>query len=235
MKKRMLIVSGLVALILLLTPIIAFADAPTITVTGSATVTMKPEVATIRLGVSEQSETVLDGQQKCNKTISAIVEAMRAKGVADSDISVGYLSIYTNYNYDTVPYQVIGYNASHQLVIKTTEVEKAGELIDAALEAGANQVDGIEFGPLDNSEAYKKALSLAIQNATEKAQFIAAGYGKVVDEMKEMTEDGYAYGGVPGGMYAKMENDAGGGTHVLTGELEVTATINVQYTLKDAQ
>ncbi len=71
------------------------------------------------------------------------------------DISVSDLSVWGNYDYsDSQLQKLTGYTASHTLNIKTADMELVGPLVDAALDAGANQLQGVAFSVKDDDEAY---------------------------------------------------------------------------------
>jgi len=235
MKRLVVFVLSMILMLAACAP--AFAEEAantTIKISGLGTVSMKPEQAIIRLGVQEQADSVVKVQSTVNKKIADVVAALKDKGIAQEDISVGYLSVYTNYDYSTTPYTIVGYNASHQLLVKINDVSKAGEIIDVALAAGANQLDGIDFTSIDNSAAYKQALVLAIADANDKALAVAATYGKELGALVSVTEGvNYGYSAYPMGRYAKAEDSAGGSTEVLTGDLSVSASVDVTYELVD--
>ena len=163
----------MLALVLLLScTAYADEDAATITATGSGVVMVESDVATISLGVSEQSADVITAQNTVNQKI-AIRAALIDAGVDNVDINTDSLYIYANYDYSDGAQTVVGYNASNSLSVRTTEIDKVGALIDAAFAAGANQLNGVDFSKQDSSEAQAQALTIATQNAMSKAKTIA--------------------------------------------------------------
>lgn len=216
----------------------AQAVGPTVTVNGAGTVYQQPEQAVIMLGVQEYASSVVDAQSVVNEKINAVTQALTEAEIPREDISVGYLSIYSNYDYNTSPATIVGYTAQHQLVVKVSDIARAGEIIDIALKAGANQLDGINFAMKDNTNAYRQALELAISDAASKAETAAASYGKKLGRLVLMTEDpNYGYGSYDRGLYAKAEaEDASSGynpTEVVAGDLSIAASINATYELLD--
>lgn len=228
----------LVMLLTMATSVSGFAESidgrVKVEISGTGAVMMQPERAIIRLGVQEQAESVVNAQQAVNKKIAAIIATLEECGVTKENISVGYLSIYANYQYDTSPATIAGYCASHQLVIQTDDVAGVGKLVDAAILAGANQLDGIDFTVIDNSTAYKKAMELAIVNARDKALTIAAAYGKELGDLITVTESAnYTLYNAP--MALKGSGMADSETQIVAGDLSITATVNVVYELLDQE
>lgn len=217
-------------------PVVTQATNPSLTVNGTGTVYKQPDQAMVMLGVQENAETVVEAQEIVNEKISAVTQALVEAGVQREDISVGYLSIYSNYDYNNSPPTIVGYSAQHQLVIKVSDITGAGAIIDTALKAGANQLDGINFTLKDNTPAYRQALELAIEDAASKAEAAASAYGKKLGRLISMTEN-MSYGGsYESGLYAKAEaEDAAGGapTEVVAGDLSIAASINATYELID--
>lgn len=234
MKKFLLVV---LAVLLMAFPMTALADDDaSITVVGYGSVAVKPDVARITLGVSNQAETVSEGQNLCNKVIAKIIAALGEAGVPKDNIAVDRLSVYPMYDYSGSVAEQIGYTASHQLIIKTTDLENAGKIIDAALAAGANELSGVEFQLMDDSAAYKEALTLAAKNAADKAETLSAACGKEVGQIESVEEQnngsyGYYYN-APVAYKATEDNAGGAPTELLAGLLNVTATVTITYNLK---
>lgn len=211
------------------------ADGAQVTVNGTGIVTLKPDTATIILGVSETAKGAVQAQSTVNKKISAIKKALVKAGAKESDISVSDLSVWGNYDYSGGQEQkLVGYTASHTLNITVSDMGKVGPLIDASLSAGANQLQGVTFSVKNNDSAYDQALKLAVEKAREKAEVLAAASGVRLGAVRTLTEGtDYGYNPYPAAKYA--ENDMGAGaapTQVDTGMVTVSATVTVVYSLE---
>lgn len=230
MKQRIL---ALALALLLSLGTCALADGD-IQVTGRATVRVEPDLAIVSLGVQERNESVTDAQANCNEKINAIVEALLAAGVERTDISTDNYSIYADYSYDytTDTQTQNGYVASCTLAIKVRKVDEAGAIIDAAFQAGANQMGNIRFTLVDDSEARDKALELAVQDGMRKAGVIARAAGitlpRLPSELVENT-DYYYYSDVYNGVMLRDAAAGETGTSVQTGMLNITASVALSY------
>ena len=167
---------ALLAVALLLLPLAALADGATVTVSGTGMVAFRPDTALITLGVSESAKGAVDAQSIVNGKIDAIKKALAALGVADKDFAVGSVSLWESSDRKLLS-SAINYTASHTLTITTADMDAVRPLIDAALAAGANQLQGINFLVKRSSEAYDKALTLAVEKARAKAEVLAAAAG----------------------------------------------------------
>ena len=124
-----------------------------VTVSGSGETFVPADVAVISLGVSARDKEVLVAQAKVNESIAAIKEALIVAGVAEENINTDYINIYPIYNYNADMEELAAYNANSTLAVKVTKIAEVGKMIDTAFEAGANNLNGIEFSASDTSEA----------------------------------------------------------------------------------
>jgi len=227
-------------LILMLTLVLALGctayaeeSTATITATGSGVVMVESDVATISLGVSEQSADVITAQNTVNQKIAAIRAALIDAGVDNADINTDSLYIYANYDYSDGAQTVVGYNASNSLSIRTTEIDKVGNLIDVAFAAGANQLNGVNFSKQDSSEAQAQALTMATQNAMAKAKTIADAAGVRLLSIRSIEEgNSYSFDSGLNVMYARAEDSAAAfGTDVQAAMISVSANVTIEYVI----
>lgn len=214
----------------------AFADEAVLEVTGFGRVYMEANQASATLGYSVSGEDLAQLQQKCNATVAAICEALQQAGLDEKNISTNYIYVSPRYDYSTETEQLIGYSISNSLAIVTDKIDMIGTYIDAAFAAGANNFDSISFSAKDGTLARKNALKLAVEDAMEKAQVIAAASGKTLGDVVEIKEcpDSYSYNAVnAAAKSATMEfADAAMGTTVRASQVEVSANIQITYELK---
>ena len=222
----------LAVLLVLAVPAMAMAETA-VTVSGTGETFVPADVAVISLGVSARDKEVLVAQAKVNESIAAIKEALVAAGVAEENINTDYINIYPIYNYNTDMEELAAYNANSTLAVKVTAIGDVGKVIDAAFEAGANNLNGIEFSASDTSEAKAKALELAVEDAITKAEILAAAAGMKIAGINSIQEGGvYSYDRGVGYITKNMEAaamDSAAGTIVQSAKLAVTANITVIF------
>lgn len=210
----------------------ALADT-TITAAGTATVQAEPDMATVSVGVQESQADVAAAQRLVNEKLNAVVEALVGAGVAEEDIQTEYYNIYIDYSsyYDST--SETQYVASGMLQVTTRDVTRAGELIDIAFAAGANQIGGVSFGVQDMTSMQDRALELAVADGMRRARIIAAASGLTLPALPEAIEEGGIYSSYDGGTANAYAMDTAAGaesaTKLMGGMVSVTASVNVSY------
>lgn len=207
-------------------------------VTGSATVTLAPDTVTIRLGVNTKDQNVQTAQQQNAQIMETVKRAIFALGVEEKDVITDYFNVY---NYNTTDYSADGqpkkeyFVIEHMLRVTVRDLNQVGAVLDAAVNAGANQSSGIEFSSSKANEAYQKALARAVEDAAMKAQIMAAAAGKQLGDLLEMeARDSSYYAMRDYGisntyqLAASMKAD----TVISGGDIAVSATVNLEYAFR---
>lgn len=238
LRKWMIAVLAVTMLFALTTT--AMAADTTITVNGSGEALVPADTAVISLGVSARDKDVLNAQSRVNEAIAAIREAIIAAGIPEEDINTDYINIYAmyDYNYGEDQEQLTAYNANSTLAIRTEDMEKIGEIIDTAFEAGANTLNGINFSAKDTEKAQEAALKKAVADAKNKAQILAEASGLTIQGIAAINEGGtYSYDrGVWNNFAVKEEAsaaDAAYGTVVQAAKLTVSTSVVITYTVTE--
>ena len=162
---------------------------PSITVTGEATISAEPDQAQIDIGVVTQARTAPEAsKENAERVTRVLAELKKLLGKADEIKTSGY-SLTPNYRYPQggKP-EIVGYNASNTVRIKTTNLDLVGRLIDSAMQAGANNVNRLMFTLKDEQGAQLEALRAASAKAKTKAEAIAASLGLKIVKIASITE-----------------------------------------------
>ncbi|MFA5933141.1 MAG: SIMPL domain-containing protein [Microgenomates group bacterium] len=157
----------------------------TFDVTGEGKSTIKPDFATISAGVSATGTTTKEVQDKVNQIIGKVSESVKALGIDSKDIQTANYNINPTYDYSGGPQRITGYSANTNLTVKVRKIDEAGKVIDAATQAGANNVNNLGFDSTDTTSAENEARTKAVAAAKKKAEDAAkiAGFtlGKIVN------------------------------------------------------
>jgi uncharacterized protein YggE len=204
------------------------AAVPSVQANGSATITAKPDQAQLDVGVLTNGTTAQDASQQ-NASLSNTVQAALSK-VLGSAGTLQTVSYSITPRYSTTPNQpsvIIGYTAGNTVRVTTTDLSQIGPLIDAASQAGANNVGGLSFGLQNPDPLVQQALTQATKQALAHAAGIAAGLGGKLGAVLSAQE---------GSSYAPIfVGAAGAGTAVTTpvqsGTVTVYATVTIQVAL----
>lgn len=203
----------------------------TIQASGSATLYSNPDQAQIDLGVLTSAGTAQDSSQQNATLTAAVIAAVKTVlGSSGTLQTVGY-SITPRYSTSTGQTGVIvGYTTSNTIQVTTTDLSIIGKLIDAANQAGANNVGSLNFGLQDPEPKVQQALSQATKQAMAHAAAIATGLGGTLGAVIS-AQQGSAYTPV---IVPSVGAVAGGAvtTPVQTGTVSVYATVNVVVQLQ---
>ena len=151
--------------------------AHTITVMASGKVTVVPDVARVNLGVTVTKPTVKAVREAGAKSMTDIIAALKALGIADADIKTTSLSLYPQYGSGSTP-KIVGYQISEQIQVTVRDLDKAGDVVDTATAKGATDVNGIAFEVADPVKAQNDARAAAVAAARSSAAAMATA-GKV--------------------------------------------------------
>ena len=235
MMKRM--TAAILAMILMLAMSGAALADDTITVTGSATVQLEPDMVTVMLGVTATEDEVIAAQQKVNEAMAAVVAVLTGEELAIAPEDIATTEYYINeqyeYDYETSRSVMVGYEAAAMLSVCVRDIDRAGLVIDAAMQAGANRLNGVEFMSSDQTAARDQALTLAVQDGMRKAKVIAAAAGVNLPAIPSAIteESAQAYPMTSNALYAYAEAtaDTAGGTKLQAGLLNLTARVVLVY------
>jgi uncharacterized protein YggE len=203
------------------------ANGSTIVVVGTGTVKAKPDVAYINVGVQAHGATAQDAQNEASRLMAAVVAKLKALGIADKDIQTSGINVYPVT--DQSPDKITGYTATNTITVTVNEIDRAGEILDGAIGAGANTAGGISFGIKDPAPLQRQALGEAVKDARPKGDAIAQAMGVQITGIKSVTEDAAA-GPIPYPKLALPAAQGMGSTPVAPGELTITAQVTVVYT-----
>ena len=192
-----------------------------ITVSGNGSVAAVPTTAVFSFGVDTRAATARAALAANAREMREVIAAVKAAGGRQ----VGTQSVSLS--------QVLGPNnepsgfAASNIVTATVDVDRAGALIDAAVEAGANQVNGPMLSVADQGKLYRQALKAAMADARLSAETLATAAGRTLGKVTSVVEGG---GAMPVPMYEKAAvSDAG--TPIEAGTQQTTASITVTFAL----
>jgi len=231
--KRLIAMLGALALMLSFG---ALADAK-LNVSGTGTVYMEADRVSVQMGVRFGGQDVALLQRQANETVKKICESLEQAGLDKKDISTANIYLYPQYDYSGDVERIVGYTINNSLSVTTSDIESIGNYIDIAFAAGANTFDSISFSVKDDSAARKQALELAVQNAREKAEVIAAASGKRLGEIElisEGSQQDYYYTSNDGMnvVYSKEVVTEDAATTVRAAQVSVSAKVEICYELQ---
>jgi uncharacterized protein YggE len=160
-------------------------------VTGDSIVQAQPDTAILSISVVSQAKRALDAQQDNANKSDAVVRALKSATGAGAEIKTSGYSLQPQRVYkEGVPPAITGYEARNSVTVILSDLTKVGAVIDAASQAGANDVGSITFTLRKDRPAKDQALAEATREAVNKAQVIAQALGGRVVRVVEVAEEG---------------------------------------------
>jgi uncharacterized protein len=206
----------------------------TITVSGAADMLVKPDHATVNIGVDTSNKVTVRALEANTALMQKVLAAIREAGVKDSEIQTANFSISALHPPGRQSYEVdysvtTGYAVSNTLVVSVSDIAKVGEIIDAAVRSGANTTNSVTFEAKDQKALEDKVLAEAVRNARHNAEVMAAAEGAKVGKVVSMANSASTY------RYAAVSNRmayAAAPVPVMPGEVPVSAEVVVVFALE---
>lgn len=207
-------------------------DLRTINVQGQSLRVVQPNEAEIRFSVTTEDESADAASAENAETMQAVIAALEEYGEVQTE---GYrVDPVRDYGYfgEQRDLTIQFYRATNTVRLTSTDLESVGDAIDSALEAGANDVSGLNFELSEDAqnELRRELLSEAGENAKQKAESIASGLGLSVGKVQSVSEGSVYFPSNYRYASALMEDAAS--TPIQAEDLEVRASISVTYIIK---
>ena len=219
------LVAALVAVFAMPAGAASTGDASGLTVTGMGSVKVVPDVVTWSFGVQTNAATARDALRLNSTEVAKVIDALKAAGVAEKDIQTEQVSLFPRTNQDGT--QVVGYSASNSVSAIVRDLAKAGAVVDAAAEAGSNQISGPSLTVSDSERFYEQALNEAYVQALVKARRLAAKAGVRLGRPVQIVEGG-GQAPIPFTDGAK----AAAGVPIQPGTTEIQASVTVTFAIR---
>jgi len=201
----------------------AAAEAGGITVVGTASASSVPDRAELSFGVESQGRTAKAALAANAAEMRKVIAAVKAAG--GTDVKTQSVSLSPRYNEKN---EVQAFVAVNSVSATIRDVGKAGTLIDAAVNAGANQVYGPSLSRGDQTELYRQALKVAVANARANAQVLAAAANLSLGRVTAIVEGGGSPEPLP---YAANKAMALDSTPIEPGTQQTTANVTITFSV----
>jgi uncharacterized protein YggE len=163
----------------------------TVTVTGDARVTAQPDTAIVSASVVTQNRRAVEAQQQNAAQTTAVINALKRAAGSGAEIKTsGYALVPQRVYKENQPPTITGYEARNSISVTLSDLTKVGAAIDAATEAGANNIDGVSFTLRNDRAARGRALAEATREAIGKANTLAQALGGRVVRILSVHEGG---------------------------------------------
>jgi uncharacterized protein len=198
-----------------------------ITVGGDSIVQAQPDTAILTISVVTQARRAIDAQQENATKSDAVVQALKAAAGTGAEVKTSGYSVQPQRMYrENQPPTITGYEVRNTVTVTMGDLKKVANVIDAASQAGSNDIAGISFTLREDRPARDRALMQATQEAMSKAEMVARALGRKVTRIVEVQEEGFIRPPQPvyqGDVFmAKRESAA---TPIEVGSLDITSRV----------
>jgi len=213
-------------------PAAVASDGTLLSVSARAEASRVPDVASLSTGVVTQAADANAALAANATQMNKVMAAIKAAGIAEKDIQTSGISVNPQYRYqDDQPPTITGYQASNTVSIKVRKIDKLGQVLDALVASGANQVNGPSF-EIDQPEAvYDEARRAALEQAQRRAGMYAKTLGMQVRRIVSISEGGGFQPPQPMMMARAKAYDSAESSPVSPGETTLAANLDVVFEL----
>lgn len=209
------------------------ATGPVVEINVSESVSVAPDIATIGAGVTTMAPTATEALRQNSAEMQKVIARIKALGIADKDIQTTGINLNAQYDYDQATMRQVfrGYQAANRVSVILRKIDDAGRVLDALVEAGANDLNGPSFA-LENDDAAKDA---ARKRALERAQARAKAYADMLGyknaRVLAIAESIEGRGPMPEMSMMKISADVAAAPPVQPGMVAAGISLSITYEL----
>ncbi len=207
----------------------------TISVSATGEVYVKPDLGVMSFSVVTEKETVESALAENTEKMNKVISEIKNQGVEEKDLKTTSFNIYPRYEYKreqtllpSGERVLAGYEVIQRIEVKIRDLEKTGDIVATATEAGANQAGQLRFTVENEDEPRNEARKQAIDKAKEKAELLASQLGVDLAKIKSFSEDISNYP-----VFWAERGDAvglgGGSPEIETGENKIETSVTIVY------
>lgn len=203
---------------------------PHINVSGEGKVMVMPDQALVTIGVVNTGADAQDVKKKNDETVAAVIKYLKSIKLPESDYQTQRVNLNRNYDYDKKKYS---YVASQTITINLKDLSKYDTMMIGLMDAGVNNIQGVEFKTSKLAQYESEARVKAVENARKKADDYAGALGAKTGGPLMVTDNSQPYYPMPMREMAFKGAMADSAEQTLAiGEITITSNINVIYALE---
>lgn len=197
----------------------------TISVTGFGEAVGAPDTGTVQLGFSTSNTVIEQAMDESNSTLERLTQAVVALGIDPIDVQTTNFSVWPEDRYDPltgIPSGEKTYRVDNSINVKVRDLSLMPQVIQTALDNGANNLYGLNFSIDDTSQLAEQARASAVQDARVRAEQLASELGVSLGSARIASE---VYNNGYGPMIEAAYGLGGGGAPPIS---EGQLTVNIQ-------
>lgn len=204
----------------------------TITVSGRGTAVMTPDIAYVNIGVRTENADAAEAVAENNTRSQAVIDALLGLGIAEQDIRTTNFSIFPQQDFDPEGQpREVRYIVDNTVYVTVRDLETIGEVLNTAVEAGANSIYGIQFDVADKTEALSAARQQAVTDARTIAEELAEAAGVELGTVQTINQ---TVGTAPPPVYfdRAVAESAAASVPISAGEMQISVEVSVVYAIQ---
>jgi uncharacterized protein YggE len=203
-------------------------------ISATGETTRVPDIAIISAGVVTRAATARAALEQNAARMERVRAALKRAGIADRDIQTSNISLNPEYRYaENQAPKLVGYTASNQVSVRFRDIARSGDILDALVAEGANQINGPSLTIDKPEEALDEARTKALAAGRARAELYARSLGMRVVRLLSVSESGGSYP-VPPPMpvMAEARAQAAYATKIDPGEQKLSLTLGMTFELQ---
>lgn len=165
---------------------------PSLVTSGTGEAKVTPDRAAVMINVQTRATTAAAAASENARRTTAVLDALGKLGLPKSQLSTEGYTVYpeTRYDQNGQSPRVTGYVVTNTVRAETHRPEQSGTIIDAALGAGANMINGLSFYASSIDQPRREAIAAAVASARADAEAMARAAGGSLGSLLELSTQG---------------------------------------------
>lgn len=167
-----------------------------VSVSGTGTVSTKPDIANIAFGVRSDAKTAREALTENNRSMASVINALINEGIAEKDLQTSGFNIQPVFVYpkrssngEQEPPRVTGYTVTNNISVRVRDLGQTGKILDMVVSLGVNSGGNISFANDDTTEIFRQAREKAVKDAIAKAETLASAAGVKLGKILNISEN----------------------------------------------
>lgn len=215
-------------------------DAVHVSVSGSATINVAPDVANVSFDLLTKEKTAQEAKEVNDAMLKKLNEVLKKYEIKETELKMNYINIHPYYQYKANSHELAGYEAQKAITIKIKEIDKYNSFIDDLLKVGISNINSVDFTVEDIKTVRNQARVKAVESAKEKAELFASSISKKIIDVIEISENDvsvrYSQSNYRGMLKNSMVDSVGvtdeAGIEEERGNIAVSASVSVVFIMK---
>ncbi len=205
-------------------------EARTVTVTGSGHVSTPPDTAVVQTGIVTHGKSAAEALAQNNDAMVKMMEVLDRHGIPARAVQTSSFGVQPEFHFEPrqQPRRIIGYRVNNIVVVKVRDISSLGRILDALVQAGSNQISGVQFTVHDVRKLEEAARANAVQDAIARARQYAESAGVKLGAVIHIAE-GTTQMPTPRMLQGMAVSEASASVPISTGEQEIRATISMVF------